>query len=687
MPATPWEHVFVLAVLPLILVSYAGASSTAVSLADVTALRTIDEKFEHVARLALEDPTTCVTVADEILETLDSTLWRGRFENLAGIALARSGHAEEGRRRFERAAATFRKGGHTKQLGQMRLNLGLEALNRGAYADGIRQLVEAERAALADGDPTIQAWVYFNLANAHIEAAASGEDVEAAQSYLLRGLNAIGPDAPSIATGEFRLGVAPTDKAALTQWRQRELDLEARFVAYELLTTIAFLQGDTPDALRWSHRLVLVSKALERRLKYVSAANLRAAVLILDGQVEEGRPAFDETFEELKTYDARLVTSAAAAYGARAHLSAGRMDRALALAHEVIPPVGGSNVPTRIALETLVKVYKAKGQPEKALIHSEALNERLRRFAMENGRLIRASFAAQRRSEQAELEARAQQAMLAAAGLGLALLLGFCVVLYRWWRRSARDARASQTVSALQRTLNRELRHRFGNHLATLRAAVERHRNDEPAHRLDRIRQSIEAMSALDSVISSTDEHSEAVDLGDYLETLLSLNEEIYAPRADVTWSVDAEPVRLEPKRAFLVGLAVAEAVSNAFRHGFEAHGVGTVRVSVKHEGANVVVAIEDDGEGLGRPVRRDGRSAHQGLDILEDMSRYLSGTLALETAHPGSPRPGLRVVLRLSTASESALQAVPLSPPRPKSTPKTMAERSLPVGAAISRG
>ena len=529
--------------------------------------------------------------------------------------------------------------------------------------DGIRQLAIAERAAAAKGNRLVQAWVHFNIADAHIEAAISGDDFEAARDYLFRGLELIGPEGPQLATGELRLGPPPEDLEALTKWRRLERELDARYLAYEHLTTLSFLEGDASSALRWSDRLVHVSEALEKPSNYFLALNFRASMLILDGQLEEGQRIFNETFEELKATKIRTLIRTASSYGARAHLSAGDLDKAQALALTALAPSGGSNVHKRMALEALVEIHKTRQEPEKALRYSEALSALYLSSASENGRLIRASFAAQQRSDKAELETRFQQAILTAAALGLTLLLGSCAVLFLRWKRSVRDARASRTVGAVQRTLNRELRHRFGNHLATLRAAVEPRGSDEPAHRLDRIRQSIEAMSALDAVISDADEHPDGVELGVYLETLLSLSEEIYAPRADLRWSVDAELVRLEPKRAFLVGLAVAEAVNNAFRHGFGAAGTGMVQVSVKRDGADVVVATEDDGEGLGQSPRRDGNGSHQGLSILEDMSRYLCGSLELASARPGAARPGLRVTLRMPITTKRNLEAPDLRP------------------------
>ena len=625
------------------------------------------QKYEVVAELAWSDPPKALRLVDALLDTIDDDLWRGKLESQAAIALMQMDRRQEGRARFEHAAEVFVAGGHMAQAGKAWLNLGIDASNRGAFAEGIPLLVEAERIFTAEGLRLAQAWVQLILADAHIEAATTNVDLEAARSYLKKGLQVLGPEDPRIAAGELRLGPLPDDPHARTEWLELQRELDGRYLAYLQLARTAFLEDDAQTAIAWCDRVIRIAEAQDKPLNYLKAINFRASAMILDGQLAEGRRIFDETFAKLKAKNIAGVVGWTSAYGARAHLSAGLPDRALELALIAVP--NKSNVPKRVALAVLVEIYKTQGEPAKALAHSEALNQLLLTLNSKNGRLLQASFKSQRRVEQAELETRAQRAMLAAAGLGLALLLVSCIVLFRSWRRSAEQVRASDSVSALQRTLNRELRHRFGNHLAALRAAVERHRTDDPDRRLDRIRQSIEAMSALDAVISSSDEHpNRGVDLGTYLETLLTLTEEIYAPRAELVWEVKAEAVRLEANRVFLVGLAVTEAVNNAFRHGFANEGTGTIEVSVKRDHQQVVVAVEDDGQGFRQSLAEATAASSGGLSILRDMSKYLSGSVELEVAHPGADRPGVRVILR-----------VPL-------TPVGYVERALPVSESNLR-
>ncbi|MEO1481204.1 MAG: sensor histidine kinase [Myxococcota bacterium] len=625
------------------------ASAPSVTGAEVQSDNHLEKVYERVAELTGEDPAEGLKQAEAELRSLRSTLWLGRFESLAAIALIGLGDMEAARPRFEKAAEWFREGRHMPQLAKMQANLGFMGIKKHDFADGIPRLVEAERIFAAEGVHHARAKIQFVLAEAHVGSASADSGLEAARAHLHRGLDALGPEDPRIAQGQVRLGTLPENPNEREKWRRLEANLDARSLAYYLLASIAFVRDDTKTALRWSESLVQIAEAQGRPREQLSAKNLLGSVLILDGQIGRGVALFDSTLDELDRRGLLVALEELPVLGAKAHLKAGRLERAEELALSVFPAVEGSNSARRLAHQVLLTIYKQRGDSAKALAQSEALNELSRTINSANGQLLQASYATQQRFERAELNAQTRRAVLIAAALGLLLLLGSCIVLLRGWTRSVRDAEASKTVSALQRTLNRELRHRFGNQLATLRAAVERSRGDDPTDRLDRIRQSIEAMSALDAVISEQDDHPDGIDLGLYLETLLSLTEEIYAPRVDLRWDVEAEGVRLEPKRVFLVGLAVAETVHNALEHGFAGLDSGSVRVSVRREGADAVVSTEDDGQGFRQPAQ----GPHQGLSILRDMSAYLDGSIQLEPARPGALRPGARVSLRLPIKAE----------------------------------
>ncbi|MEO0461394.1 MAG: hypothetical protein AAF219_11170, partial [Myxococcota bacterium] len=248
----------------------------------------IEAVFERIADLAGEDPAEGLEQAEEQLRTLQSTLWLGRFENIAAIALIGRGDMDAARPRFEKAAEWFREGGHLPQLATVQINLGLMGIKKHDFADGIPRLVEAERIFAAEGLQYAQARIRFVLAEAHFGSAAADSGLEAAHAHVLRGLDALGPEDPQIARGQVRLGELPEDPKEQEAWRNLDQELDARNVAYYQLATIAFVREDPKTALRWCERLLRIAEAQEKPRQELIAKNLLGSTLIVDGQIERG---------------------------------------------------------------------------------------------------------------------------------------------------------------------------------------------------------------------------------------------------------------------------------------------------------------------------------------------------------------------------------------------------------------
>lgn len=82
------------------------------------------------------------------------------------------------------------------------------------------------------------------------------------------------------------------------------------------------------------------------------------------------------------------------------------------------------------------------------------------------------------------------------------------------------------------------------------------------------------------------------------------------------------EGVRLPPERMAALGLLVTELVTNAFKH-----GAGTVTVRLGRDGAEAVVAIEDEGPGFPEGFEPS-RSRGLGMRVAVAMARQLRGRL-----------------------------------------------------------
>ncbi len=125
------------------------------------------------------------------------------------------------------------------------------------------------------------------------------------------------------------------------------------------------------------------------------------------------------------------------------------------------------------------------------------------------------------------------------------------------------------------------------------------------------------------------------VDFAGYLEQLTRNLVRSYRLSA-VELKLDLQKVQIDIDRAVPCGLIVNELVSNALKHAFSKQG-GTLKVQLQYESNDMVkLSIEDDG--IGFPEDMDYRNSDSlGLQLVEDFSTQISGTISLERLQPGT--------------------------------------------------
>lgn len=104
---------------------------------------------------------------------------------------------------------------------------------------------------------------------------------------------------------------------------------------------------------------------------------------------------------------------------------------------------------------------------------------------------------------------------------------------------------------------------------------------------------------------------------------------------------VDSDPMELPSSAVLPLSLILNELLTNAIKHGINAHR-GCVRVSLKKAGDAVELRVEDNGPGM-RPCEVTKRNS--GLTLVEHLASQLHGQFQM---HPG---PGGRSVLRFNRA------------------------------------
>lgn len=196
--------------------------------------------------------------------------------------------------------------------------------------------------------------------------------------------------------------------------------------------------------------------------------------------------------------------------------------------------------------------------------------------------------------------------------------------------------------------LLREVNHRVANSLQLVTAMVRLQANslsDARARQaLADTERRIDAIAQVHRSLYATDD-AEGVDMKDYLQALIDELGGAWAsekPKRALT--LDAESIRLPADRAVSLGVIVNELVSNAFKYAYGPTSPGEVRVSLTRDEGSFVLAVEDDGVGLGPTPRTQGSGL--GSRLIGAMAKSLQGAVEYD-----SDAGGLRAILRAAIA------------------------------------
>jgi two-component sensor histidine kinase/putative methionine-R-sulfoxide reductase with GAF domain len=181
--------------------------------------------------------------------------------------------------------------------------------------------------------------------------------------------------------------------------------------------------------------------------------------------------------------------------------------------------------------------------------------------------------------------------------------------------------------AVMRGVLAQEIHHRVKNNLQTvaslLRLQARSSDNIDPREALEHSVNRILAIAAVHELL--TERRDEDVELADLIDRLRAMLVQGVGGGKDVT--ADLEPVSLQGARATALALVFAELLQNALEHGGD-----RVKVELSRRNGDVVLAIADDGDGLG-----DSAPAGTGLSIVRALVRdELRGTLDM-TSGPGT--------------------------------------------------
>jgi len=131
-----------------------------------------------------------------------------------------------------------------------------------------------------------------------------------------------------------------------------------------------------------------------------------------------------------------------------------------------------------------------------------------------------------------------------------------------------------------------------------------------------------------------TSEDVQVVDADAYLKSLVEeLERSMNASGCEHAVRLRTDPVRIPTDRAVSLGVLVTELVTNAYKYAYPDCAAGEIRVSLKGEGGEVVLAVEDDGVGW----RGEGpaRGSGLGMRIVSAMAANLGSAVTFDAERP----------------------------------------------------
>ncbi len=195
---------------------------------------------------------------------------------------------------------------------------------------------------------------------------------------------------------------------------------------------------------------------------------------------------------------------------------------------------------------------------------------------------------------------------------------------------AALQEREQALTAALQQRdlLMSEIHHRVKNNLqivaSLLSLQAERVRNEAARHEFAVARDRVQALATLHRHLY-INQPFQRMALRPFLEELgQELRAAICGPKQGaVTISVAADDIELNADEAISVALLLTEAVSNAMQHAFPDGRGGTIAVTVRRQGEEVVLRVSDDGIGMDGAARG---SDGLGLQLIEGFAAHLGG-------------------------------------------------------------
>jgi two-component sensor histidine kinase len=197
---------------------------------------------------------------------------------------------------------------------------------------------------------------------------------------------------------------------------------------------------------------------------------------------------------------------------------------------------------------------------------------------------------------------------------------------------SAQKTKVMQALLARQELLASELQHRVRNNLQIVGGMLDTYAlsaSDEASRQgiASISRQVVTLTHIYDSLLGIG--LTSTIDLSKYLQELCSSLPKLQDGRGgNVDLECHAESIMLSLDSATAVGMAVAELVTNGYRHAFPDDSGGTIVVTAVADRGNAILMIGDDGVGFDTTAA----TSRRGLGLVQQLVEQIGGTVCVRS-------------------------------------------------------
>lgn len=217
----------------------------------------------------------------------------------------------------------------------------------------------------------------------------------------------------------------------------------------------------------------------------------------------------------------------------------------------------------------------------------------------------------------------------------------------------ATEALRREQELKIKSAMIQEIHHRVKNNLQTIASLLrmQARRAQDPAvvHILSESVNRILSVAVVHEFLSQNE--LAVISIRDVGQRILSQTAAgVVDPNKRISFRLQGSNLYLPTQQATVCALVLNELVQNALEHGFDRRDEGLIVVTLKDDGEQVTLVVEDDGEGLpqGFAVNHDGSL---GLRIVQTLVEAdLKGRFTLENTTDGGPGVRATVVFPKST-------------------------------------